>query len=283
MKPLVTAVCFIIVSCVVFTVFQKNVSARRANDPSLIPSAPGEPASTAPVPVIVPVIVELFTSEGCSSCPPADALLMQLEDEQPIPGTQVLALEEHVDYWNNGGWFDPFSSSEITSRQQHYAEALGGGGPYTPQMVVDGQWEFVGSRSSQAVQAITAAAKEAQSDVVISEGALNPDGHSEWTVRVNRLAPAGDTPEVWLAITETHLQSNVGRGENAGRDLRHAAVVRQLTKLGVADPRKDPPFSGTAKLNLRPEWKRQNIRIVAFVQQKKSRHIVGAASAKMAQ
>ena len=272
MKLLATVAVLIISSCVTVAVFQQTVSARRAIFSQ---------ANTSPN--RVSVIVELFTSEGCSTCPPADALLMQLENQQPIPGTQVLALEEHVDYWNNGGWFDPFSSSEMTERQQRYDQVLNQGSPYTPQMVVNGQWAFVGSRSNQAVQAITASAKEARSEVEISANASNPVGQSEWTVRVNRVEPAsGDTAEVWLAITETGLHSNVGRGENAGRNLAHASVVRQLTKLGAADPSKDPPFLAIEKPKLRPEWNRQNLRIVAFVQQKKSRHILGAASAMLA-
>jgi hypothetical protein len=241
-----------------------------------------EPGNARPSPGPVPVIVELFTSEGCSTCPPADALLMQLESEQPIPGVEVIALEEHVDYWNNGGWFDPFSSAEMTSRQQRYAETFHGS-PYTPQMVVDGQWQLVGSRSSQAVSAIAGAAKNPQAPIAISRATVEADGHDEWTVTVPHLAEAsGDTGEVWVAITEAGLHSNVGRGENAGQNLAHAAVVRQLSKLGSADPRKDPAFSGVAKFSLRKEWKVQNLELVAFVQQKKSRHIVGAAALKVA-
>lgn len=282
MKPLATVACLIITASLAVAIFQKSVSARRSEDPSDARRyEPNRDPSAPPV----PVIVELFTSEGCSSCPPADALLMQLESEQPVPGVEVVALEEHVDYWNDLGWVDPFSSSELTQRQQRYAETFGHGSSYTPQMVVDGQWEFVGSRSNQARNTIAEAAKYAQSEVAISRAGSGPDGPSEWNITVQRLEPASssDTAEVWLAVTETRLHSNVERGENAGRDLPHAAVVRQLIKLGTVDLHKDPLFSSTAKLNLRPEWNRQNLRVVAFVQQKKSRHIVGAASAKVAQ
>jgi hypothetical protein len=209
---------------------------------------------------------------------------MKLEDDQPIPGVQVIALEEHVDYWNGGGWFDPFSSNEMTSRQERYAEALRHGSPYTPQMVVDGQWELVGSRSGQAVSAIQDAAKAPQTTVQISQGTLRPDGHDEWTVTVPHVDDTpGDTPEVWIAVTEDRLHSNVGRGENAGQNLAHAAVVRQLAKVGSVEPRKDPSFSGVAKINLRSDWNPQNLQVVAFVQLKKSRHILGAASMKVAQ
>ena len=97
-----------------------------------------------------PVLVELFTSEGCSSCPPADVLLMQLGKEQPIPGAEVIILSQHVDYWNRLGWTDPFSSKEFSKRQEEYAFSLRVDGPYTPQMVVDGRVEFNGSNARQA-------------------------------------------------------------------------------------------------------------------------------------
>jgi hypothetical protein len=208
---------------------------------------------------------------------------MQLEREQPVPGAEVLALEEHVDYWNGLGWADPFSSYAMTERQQVYAEAFRQGGPYTPQMVVNGQWEFVGSRSREAREAIAQGAQQAQSAMSINAASLDSSGRGEWTVSVPHLdAASGDTAEVWLAITETRLHSSVAAGENSGRNVEHAALVRQFLKLGNADAGALPSFSGTAKITLRPEWNRQNLRAVAFVQQKKSRHILGAASARIA-
>src|ERR1700758_1874902 len=105
--------------------------------------------SAAPV-----VIVELFTSEGCSSCPPADQLLKKLSEEQPIHGAQVVALEEHVDYWNHLGWRDPFSDVEFSRRQEQYSGVFRNDGVYTPQMIVDGQVEFTGSREGRAREAI---------------------------------------------------------------------------------------------------------------------------------
>jgi len=245
-----------------------------------LPIASGD-ARTANAPA-VPIVVELFTSEGCSSCPPADALLERLENEQSVPGVEVLALEEHVDYWNDLGWSDPFSSKQVTLRQQGYAEAFQHGSAYTPQMVVDGQFEFVGSRSDEAREIIATAATRVRAVVSIAQTPGNSDGERDWVVSVRRLAPAvRDTAEVWLAVTETGLHSRVEAGENAGRELGHAAVLRTLTKLGIADGNKEEAFAGSARINRRPEWKKENLRIVVFVQEKNSRHILGAGSLKM--
>src|SRR5262245_13241848 len=115
----------------------------------------GPSASPAPEAMpLTPVVVELFTSEGCSSCPPADSILAKMESAQPFKGVRIIAIEEHVDYWNQQGWVDPFSSIEWTDRQQGYVAAFRQEGPYTPQMVVNGRAQFVGSRADQAVKAV---------------------------------------------------------------------------------------------------------------------------------
>ena len=116
-----------------------------------------------------PVVVELFTSEGCSSCPPADALLQKLEAQQPVAGAEIIALEEHVDYWNHDGWVDPYSSSEWTERQQAYA-ALFKNDPYTPELVVDGRSQFVGNNARKAEVEIEKAARGVKTEVAITSG-----------------------------------------------------------------------------------------------------------------
>src|SRR5438105_3206681 len=132
--------------------------------------------SSTPETVRAPVVVELFTSEGCSSCPPADALLARLAEEPLAGNVQLIALEEHVDYWNDLGWADPFSSRDWTSRQYVYSEALGNGNPYTPQMVVDGAVEFVGSQKQKARQAILEAAGKTKIPVTLEQSNSNGTG-----------------------------------------------------------------------------------------------------------
>jgi hypothetical protein len=173
----------------------------------------------------VPVVVELFTSEGCSSCPSADEALLRLETAQPVPGVEVIALGQHVDYWNRLGWKDVFSAPAYTQRQRRYAEGFRTGS-YTPQAVVNGQYEFVGSRTAELAGTVAKAARAPQATVSVAAAGAGLQ------VRVSNL-PAGTKPaEVLLAITESGLASKVGRGENAGRELRHAAVVRELRPLG---------------------------------------------------
>lgn len=231
-----------------------------------------------------PVIVELFTSEGCSSCPPADNLLAGLAEQQPVENAEIIALEEHVDYWNDLGWMDPFSSGDWTARQYAYAGVLRNGNPYTPQMVVDGSVEFVGSHAGRARQAIQEAAREGKISVALTLENSTATGAPELSVKVGKLEgiTKGDTPDVWLAITETGLHSAVTRGENAGADLHHAAVVRSMRKIGEAKGGGETSYAGEASLPLRSEWKRESLRAVVFVQEKKSRRILGAAEVRVA-
>jgi hypothetical protein len=216
-----------------------------------------------------PVIVELFTSEGCSSCPPADALLRRLDETQPIPGAEVIVLGSHVDYWNYIGWTDRFSTKQLTDRQREYGDSFNLDSVYTPQMVVDGRTELNGADESRVRKTITAAANEPKANI-----SLTLDGDSGLQIRIDSLPPAKD-PVVLLAVTETHLQSVINKGENGGRTLTHTGVVRDLRVLG---PVKGSTFSANEKLQLDPAWKPSDLRAVVFIQEQKNKHIIGAAS-----
>ena len=231
----------------------------------------------------VPVVLELFTSEGCSSCPPADALLAKLEQEQPVAGAEVVALEEHVDYWDHQGWVDPFSSRQWTERQEAYASGFGDHSVYTPELVVDGRPGFVGSRGGNAYRAVENAVAQPRTEVSISLARSEKNDHESVKVQVGKLqgGQEGDTAEVWLAITETDLHSSVTGGENSGRDLHHAGVARWLHKAGVTDRNATPSFTTESDLKLDSSWKRANLRVIALVQEKRSRHILGAAVARV--
>ena len=226
-----------------------------------------------------PVVVELFTSEGCSSCPPADALLSKLSQQSSTLGAEVIALEEHVDYWDDLGWRDPFSSRDWTDRQYAYAKPLGNGNAYTPQMVVDGTTEFVGSRPELALKSISQAAQRPKTSVTLSHAASVKPGIESFSVTVGKLhdPSTNGNAEIWLAITESGLHSAVKGGENVGQDLYHAAIVRFMRKIGEAKGGGDPSFTGTATISIHKDWKRDNLRAVVFIQDKKTLHIVGAA------
>jgi hypothetical protein len=232
--------------------------------------------------VRAPVVVELFTSEGCSSCPPADALLARLDREQPVEGAEVIALAQHVDYWNNLGWADPFSAHEFSERQGEYAARFGDDSVYTPQMVVDGGAEFPGGNSGRAFEAIARAAREPKAEVSLARMAEQADGALRLSVRVVRLPKLsdGDTADVLLAVTESGLSSDVARGENAGHRLMHAGVVRSLTRIGYLSAA-TPPFAGEPLVVLDKGWRRENLRAVVFLQEHTSKRVVGAAAIKL--
>src|SRR5271169_5553818 len=135
----------------------------------------------------VPVLLELFTSEGCSSCPPADRLLEILDEKQPVAGADLIVLSEHVDYWNSLGWKDPFSSPQYSARQQDYTNRYNFDGVYTPQLVVDGRYGFVGSDGKEASAAIQKAIRERKIPIAISNLARNGN---QVTARIE--LPAGE-------------------------------------------------------------------------------------------
>jgi hypothetical protein len=238
--------------------------------------AQGAPEPPAARPV---VIVELFTSEGCSSCPPADAALARLAREQPVAGTLVVALSEHVDYWDRLGWKDPFSSRRFSDRQRRYAAVLGGDRLYTPQMIVDGRDEVAGSDEAEARRSISRAARDRKVRVRLAAGPQNEDEDGlPIDVVVERDAVSGGAADVLLAVCEDNLTSEVRRGENRGRTLSHAAVVRRLETLGRLDSPPGARFAARPVVALDPSWKRRDLRAVVIVQARTSLKMLGAGT-----
>ena len=223
-------------------------------------------AGTPSIPGRTPVVVELFTSEGCSDCPTADMLLKTLETEQPIPGIEVIPLGFHVDYWNELGWRDRFSEHAFTERQAKYVDLMRLESPYTPQMVIDGKIDVVGNEVKKVLHAIQERAKAAKASVSLSSA-------GPALVDVNVEQAAGDA-DVMLALTETKLSTNVPAGENRGRELHHTAVVRSLTRMGTT---KDGAFHAQFRLALHADWHRENLRAVVFLQRANG-EILGAAT-----
>jgi len=173
-----------------------------------------------------PIVVELFTSEGCSSCPPADALLAELADR-----AEVLALSFHVDYWDRLGWKDPFSSAAATARQRQYANLLGIDTVYTPQIVVDGHWQAVGS-DRNAVEHAIAAAKTVSQAVMVTVAIDR--GQARVAIAATGNGATGSI--VLIGFDRQHVDAVRG-GENDGRTLTHVDVVRGSVEIGRYDGR----------------------------------------------
>ena len=239
--------------------------------------ADGTASEQAPGMPTIPVLVELFTSQGCSSCPPADRLLAELAREQPVPGALIVPMSEHVDYWNRLGWTDPFSAAQFSDRQRTYAHAAGSRRIYTPQMMVDGRFGFVGSERKEALANIAKASMTPHADVTL-EACDEPDSDREICRSVEiRDLPAvteSDTARLIYAVTESGIEVDVPTGENAGRELSHVAVVREMVDVG--DITGEGTFSGRVAVTVDPEWQRENLRLVVFVQEQASRRVLGA-------
>lgn len=226
-----------------------------------------------------PVLVELFTSEGCSSCPPADTVLARLQRVSSIGGAQVIALGEHVDYWDRNGWRDPFSSAAFSARQSQYAAVFHNDQVYTPQMIVDGRAEFVGSDERRAHAAIVEAARQVKAGVSLA--APIADGNQvRLHISVSSVPAAIKNATIYAAVAEDGLSSQVKGGENSGRRLAHVAVVRALVHAGATDAQRRD-FNGDITLPLDSRWNRRNLRLVVFVQGRDTGQIVGAAERKL--
>ncbi len=226
----------------------------------------------------MPVLVELFTSEGCSSCPPAEGMLQQYTKSQPFAGVEIIPLAWHVDYFNTP-WVDPYSSRQYTARQKEYVDRFNLRSCYTPQVVVDGSAEFVGGQKPEFADAMANAAKHPKGIV-----ALSIDSTDEKSARVKIDASKlpeisrGDTAEVLIAVAENGLLNPVKRGENAGSKLRHAAVVRFVRQVGQIDPKSPGQFRGETTIEFKPEWKRDQLQVVALVQESRTGRVIAVGT-----
>lgn len=220
------------------------------------------------------VLVELFTSQGCSSCPPADRLLTALGGED---AGRVVPLAFHVDFWNSQGWTDPFSSREWTFRQVAYERALGLSQPYTPQAVVDGGMEVLGSDAERLRAAIRSAGERPGARLAISASA-SPSKVAV-TVDVERPdALRAQKLDLYVAVFETGLSTPVGRGENGGRTLQNDYVVRVLERAARLSKGDASPSRHTASLRLSKNWNAARLGVAAFVQDPGSLAVHGSAS-----
>jgi hypothetical protein len=216
----------------------------------------------------IPVVIELFTSEGCSSCPPADSLLAALDREQPIAGAQLIVLSEHVDYWNTLGWVDPYSSHDFSERQKRYGEALRAPDIYTPQAVIDGRLEVLGNSIAKVEAAIQQALREKK--IPLRLQAIRSDKGIHVELQTGEGVKHG--AEVYLAVAEDQVQSKVSAGENSGHMLAHTAVVRSLTKAGKLKTENGIE----AQLKTGADWGK-HLRVIAFVAEREGGKIVAAA------
>ena len=230
-----------------------------------------------------PVVVELFTSQGCSSCPPADRLLSEI-GEDPDLSTRVFPLAFHVDYWNYIGWTDPFSSERWSERQRAYARAFDSNRVYTPQLVVDGRTDCVGSQERKVERSIRRALERQPAGRVslrLAPGE-NPDrlrAVAEASLRKDLSRP----PVLWVALYQTDRTTSVARGENADRTLHNDYVVRRLHRaFTLPEATEGAEASGEVTLELEPSWERSNLGVVAFLQDPKALEIHGAARATLA-
>lgn len=224
-----------------------------------------DPASaTSPL-----AVLELFTSQGCSSCPPADALLSEL-DERAKAGENIIALSYHVDYWNYLGWTDPFSDAAFSARQKDYTSRIGAR-TYTPQLVINGATELVGSRKSEVRAAVNRALKTTKASLIPKVSTRLANGKVVIDYQLNGEL-AGH--RVTVLLTQNEAVSSVKRGENRGRELRHHNVVGVMEHAVAAK-------AGCFELAIPSGLTAGDVAIILLVQNTESHAIAGAARAEV--
>ena len=214
-------------------------------------------------------LIELFTSEGCSSCPPADDAISDIQNE--YKNENVVAVGFHVDYWDRLGWKDAFSSPDNTARQEYYSSIFKLSSIYTPEAVVNGKYEFVGSDKNEIVNTVEEQLKSKLSEIIN----LNVSGNSEGNIEV-KFSITGNTSandQMVLLLVEKAATTNVKRGENRGRTLHHINIVRKMIVTSTFSK------EGAENFTLPSELKKENAFITAFTQNKKTGAVAGVAKA----
>jgi hypothetical protein len=233
------------------------------SDPSEVPHVKAQGPGFA--------VVELFTSEGCSSCPPADQLVARLEQEDK--GEPVYILAFHVDYWDRLGWKDAFSDARYTQRQNQYAAWLKLNTIYTPQVVVNGRQEMVGSQEASLRKAINSGLLQTPADQLSLSDIREDRGKVDWKYRV---AHPRQKQTLVVAVVQRRATTDVKAGENSGRTLSHVQIVRNLTSTAIA-----ADGSGAGNLLLPAGIGARDEELIAFVQDDSNGNIVAAASASI--
>jgi hypothetical protein len=239
-------------------------------------SASPHPALAADAPQTT-ILAELFTSEGCSSCPPADKFLATL-DAQPIQGVDVVVMSEHVDYWNHDGWKDPYSSHQFTERQEIYTDRFKPpNGSYTPQMVLDGVEQFTGSDTDQAGKSFTKIVQDPKIPLHLSNISIDSSHTLHAHVESGPLDPSFKVKDadLLIAVAMNRAQSQVTAGENKDRKLDHVAVVRSLTKNGQL--KQGQSVNQDIQVKVDPKLDPGNLRLIAFLQESHQGRVVAAA------
>jgi hypothetical protein len=215
-------------------------------------------------------VVELFTSEGCSSCPPADELVARIQKEDKDKQVYILAF--HVDYWNRLGWKDVFSSADYSKRQNEYANWLNLQSVYTPQIVVNGKKEFVGSEEGTLRNAITAGLRSNPAATLT----LNTQKGQDHIAVQYRVTSAEKNSDLLLALVQKAAQTKVQRGENGGRTLSHVQIVRKIQSVSLS-----AGGNGNATIALPEGINIQDWEVIGFVQNKANGEILAATKASL--
>jgi hypothetical protein len=235
----------------------------------VLSQSPGSPEQ----PQRVPVLLELFTSEGCSSCPPADKLLGMLDRDQPVKGVELIVLSEHVDYWDHEGWKDPYSSRAVSQRQEDYESRLGGGDVYTPQLIIDGGTQVVGSNWKAAEPAIVKSMRDPK--IPLSLSAVREGSSIRVHIEAKENSSSLPNGDVYLVTAADHAHSQIFGGENAGRAIDHVAVSSSFRKVGKLLAGSN--FSKDVRVSIASDSPSRATRLIAFVQDPVTRRILGSA------